>query len=148
MENLFLELSGPSCVDPINITVLCLYTDGLVSLYSLESCVYKLDKMNKKSVFVMNRLSEIQRLCEIHPVKFMFISGTQNHSDYITRCVSYKVLIETNYLCGLSETVPLEQNVQDLMCVVILIPNPNITCLSIQISQFEIILTADEIKTK
>ena len=127
MENLFLELSGPSCVDPINITVLCLYTDGLVSLYSLESCVYKLDKMNKKSVFVMNRLSEIQRLCEIHPVKFMFISGTQNHSDYITRCVSYKVLIETNYLCGLSETVPLEQNVQDLMCVVI--PNPNITCL-------------------
>jgi len=118
LVDLYTELAGSACVDPINITELCLYSDSLVSLHWLNSVSKKLDKMNKRSVFIMNRLTEIQNLCEIHPVKFEFVSGTQNPADCITRKLSYNMLVKTNYLTGI---VPLEQNSE----LSLIIPNPN-----------------------
>jgi len=115
---LYGELSGPNCVDRIDITELRVYTDSLVSLHWLNSVSKRLDKMNKRSIFVMNRLSEIQRLCDIHPVVFDFVAGAQNPADCVTRKMSYKLLEKTNYLSGV---VPLEES-SDLRLI---IPNCN-----------------------
>ena len=56
--------------------------------------------MNKKCAFVMNRLDSIKKLCEKHPIEFGFIKGHDNPSDAITRCVSYKMLLKSNYWAG------------------------------------------------
>ena len=71
----------------------------------------------------MNRLREIHRLCDVHPVNFKFVSGIQNPGDFITRPISYKQLVKTNYLSGIEfETVPLERSHSDILSV--MIPNP------------------------
>ena len=72
------ELSGTQCVKPIEIVELVLHTDSLVSLNWISNVVNKLDKMNKMSVFIKNRLGRIQRLCDRFPVKFNFVSGEMN----------------------------------------------------------------------
>lgn len=56
--------------------------------------------MQKRSTFVLNRLHTIARLCETFPVRFSFVSGTENPADCITRCLSYKQLMKTNYFSG------------------------------------------------
>ena len=56
------ELSGSGCIRPILIIDLVLYTDSLVSLSWLNAYHNKLDKMQKRSVFVMNRLEHINKL--------------------------------------------------------------------------------------
>ena len=53
--------------------------------------------MNKLSAFIKNRLDRIQRLCDSFPVKFNFVSGEMNPADCITRALSYKQLMKTNY---------------------------------------------------
>ena len=98
--DLWSDLSGPSCLKPINIEELVLHSDSLVALSWLSSYNNKLEKMQKRSVFVQNKITQINRLCEIHPVSFTFISGCVNPADYITRPVSYKQLCHTNYLTG------------------------------------------------
>ena len=94
------DLSGPSCLKPINIKELVLYSDSLVALSWLSAYNNKLEKMQKRSVFVQNKITQINRLCELHPVNFTFINGCVNPADYITRCVSYRQLCHTNYLTG------------------------------------------------
>ena len=96
LTNLFSELAGPRCVVPIKIRNLRLFSDSLVSLHRIESHSIKFEKLNKLPVFILNRLAEIQKLCEIHPVSFEFISGVQSPE----RSVSYKRLIKTNFLSG------------------------------------------------
>ena len=94
------DLSGPSCMKPINIVEMVLYTDSLCALHWLNASSQKLDKMQKRSAFVMNRIGSIQRLCQRFSVKFGFISGKDNPADCVTRCLSYKQLQKTNYLTG------------------------------------------------
>ena len=65
--------------------------------------------MNKKTVFVRNRLDSIGRNCDIHPIKFNFIQGNMNAADCITRAVSYKLLAKTSFWYGPSETVVDEE---------------------------------------
>ena len=73
--DIFNELSGKKAVLPIKITKLSLYTDSMVSLNRIESYVYKFDKMQKQSVFVLNRLRRLNELCEIHPIHFILLGG-------------------------------------------------------------------------
>ena len=94
------ELSGTQCVKLIEIVELVLYTDSLVSLNWISNAVNKLDKMNKMSVFIKNHLDRIQRLCDRFQVKFNFVSGEMNPADCITRALSYKQLMKTNYFLG------------------------------------------------
>ena len=94
------ELSGPLCVNPINIVNLYVYSDSLVALSWINSYFLKLSKMNKQTVFVMNRLKSLQKLTDTYPITFSFVDGFDNPSDYITRPLSYKMLIKTNYLTG------------------------------------------------
>lgn len=91
------ELSGPSCVNPINIVGLELYTDSLVCLNWLNSYVNSFDKLRNLSVFIKNRLEHICRICEKFPVKFSFCEGIRNPADVVTRPISHKMLIKTNY---------------------------------------------------
>lgn len=98
--DLYDELSGNNCVNPINIIDLQVYSDSLVALSWINSYSIKLDKLQKCSVFVKNRLLDIDRLCERHKVMFKFVSGEENPADCITRSMSYKQLVRSNYFTG------------------------------------------------
>ena len=123
LMDLFSDLSGPSCLNPINIVDLVVYSDSLVALSWLNAYNHKLDKMQKRSVFVMNRISQINKLCETHPVRFNFINGCANPSDFITRCVSYKQLVKTNYLTG--PDTNCDNNVINSDFMSFIIPSPH-----------------------
>ncbi|XP_068214773.1 uncharacterized protein [Palaemon carinicauda] len=94
------DLTGDVCMKPINISELLLYTDSICSLHWLNSCVSKMEKMQRLGVFTTNRLNSIQRLCEKYPVKFCFVSGKENPADSTTRPFSYRSLMKTNFLIG------------------------------------------------
>ena len=94
------ELTGAQCMFPIQVTEMKLYTDSLCCLNWLDSYVNKLDKMNKVSVFVKNRLEKVSKLCEPFPIEFNFIDGIQNPADKISRPVSYNLLLKSNYVQG------------------------------------------------
>ncbi|XP_068245414.1 uncharacterized protein [Palaemon carinicauda] len=98
--DLYKDLVGPACVSPLDIVELKLYSDSLVSLAWINSHVHKLEKQSKKSIFILNRLEHISRLCEIHPLIYGFVSGIENPADQITRPVSYRTLIKSNYFSG------------------------------------------------
>ncbi|MEL7307448.1 MAG: hypothetical protein AAGK05_05915, partial [Pseudomonadota bacterium] len=98
--DLYMELSGPSCLNPINIVGLEIYSDSLVSLSWLNSYTNKLSKMQKRSVFVLNRIHRINSLCDSHPIRFSFISGIENPADAMTRCLSYRKLAQTEFYSG------------------------------------------------
>ena len=98
--DIYNNLSGPLCLKPINIVDLMVFSDSLVALSWINSYTNKFDKMQKRSVFAMNRISQIYKVCEVHPIKYRFINGCMNPADYITREVSYKLLTKTNYLSG------------------------------------------------
>ena len=137
----FLDLSGPTCIKPLKITQLCLYTDSLVCLHWLSDFSNKLSKMQKRSVFVMNRLKHIDRLCETFPIEFSFVSGFKNPADCITRCLSPKQLSRSNYFCGpdLSES---SQETQSGDIFSVIIPNPSTT--DDQVFSGEVVTQADK----
>ncbi|XP_066947446.1 uncharacterized protein [Macrobrachium rosenbergii] len=123
--DLYADLAGPSCIKPIHITEIEIFSDSLVSLAWLNSYSTKLDKMQKRSVFVMNRIKHITKLCETHPIKFSFVSGTKNPADCITRSMSHKQLVKSNYYSGppfLSNCITPELSRDDIFSVII--PNP------------------------
>ena len=94
------ELSGPQCVFPIDITEMHLFSDSLVCLGWLNSFVIQLDKMNKVNTFVKNRLEKISKACESFPIRFSFVDGINNPADLISRPISSKLLIRSNYFTG------------------------------------------------
>ena len=73
--DLYQDLSGDLCVDPIKIEKLTLFTDSLVTLNWIHSHLLKFNKNNKLSVFVLNRLSEIHKLSQIKAIIFKFVTG-------------------------------------------------------------------------
>ena len=97
---LYEELSGSSCMMPIKICELIIYSDSFVALSWVHGFSAKLYKMQKCSVFVQNRLHTINELCNKHPIHFSFVSGCENPADCITRSLSFKQLQKTNYFSG------------------------------------------------
>ena len=98
--SLYTELCTDRSVDPIKITNLVIYTDSMVCLSWIRSYFVEFQKMQKKSVFILNRLKHLNELCISHPVTFRFIEGKENPSDYVTRPISYACLLKTSYLTG------------------------------------------------
>ena len=94
------ELSGSCCINPITIDECEIYSDSLVALTWLQSYSIKLDKMQKKTPFIHNRLEHINKLCESNPIRFSFIAGGDNPADCITRPMSHKQLMKSNYISG------------------------------------------------
>ena len=86
------ELSGSSCLMPMKISDLQVFSDSLVALSWVHGYSVKLEKMQKCSVFVQNRLKTINDLCSKHPISFSFVSGEENPADGITRPLSSKQL--------------------------------------------------------
>ena len=137
------DLCGDKCMIPMKLDSMTVYTDSLVSLHWLDSSVNKLEKSNKKTVFVNNRIAEIQRLCSVHPVEFRFITGVQNPGDCITRSLSHKQLSKTNYVLGPNFSHIAAEQCRDVPTIII--PNPemesrnslNLACLERQPDSYE-----------
>ena len=139
--DLYQELSGPTNIKPIKIKDIFIYSDSLVCLSWLISSEEKLSKMQKRSVFVLNRITKIKSLCDIHPVTFRFVSGTENPSDCTTRMISPKQLEKSNFYEGpnfLKDPNDLTLSMDDTMTVTI--PNPLIDSrnMNVLISEVEI----------
>ncbi|XP_068228287.1 uncharacterized protein [Palaemon carinicauda] len=98
--DLYNELAGPLCINPLNVVGLHVFSDSQVALSWLNSSTNKLSKMQKRSVFVMNRIQHVENLCAKHPVHFAFVGGNENPADAITRCLSYRKLMQTNFYSG------------------------------------------------
>ncbi|XP_068226530.1 uncharacterized protein [Palaemon carinicauda] len=115
------ELSGSNCVEHINILVvgMDLYTDSLVCLHWLSAHVTKFDKLRNLSIFVKNRLDSIFRMCEEFPIKFKFCAGSKNPADAITRPLSYKQLMNSNFFSGTVADADIDVFASDMMEVTI-----------------------------
>ena len=100
LTNLHEELSGPNSVTPINIEALIVLSDSAISLNWLNNAYHKLDKAQKLSIFVRNRLTKILDLCQKKEIHFKHVGGSVNPGDAITRCLSYKQLMDTCYHSG------------------------------------------------
>lgn len=98
------ELSGNKCMFPITILSCKLFTDSMITLHWLNSYNHNLDKMQKRSVFVLNRLEYVARQCEKVPITFCYTSTNANPADCITRPCSYKQLLKTHFLTGVLTT--------------------------------------------
>ena len=132
------ELTGPSCIDPIHVEEYQVFSDSLVALNWLNSYALKLDKCQRKHTFVLNRFESINKICENNPIQFSFVSGESNPADCITKPLSYRQLMKTNYLSGpsLSEHFKDCRSAPDFISFVI--PGPamrsvdhdNVQCLS------------------
>ena len=127
LVDIYDELAGPNCVSPVNVVGLQVFSDSMVVLSWVHSYSIKLEKMQKLPVFVKNRLHKINELCEKHSVAFSFVSGEENPADCISRCMSHKLLIKSNYFYGpdfLRNKCRPETSMEDTFSFVL--PNPNI----------------------
>ena len=124
VTDLFKELTSDRNVTPVRVEEVLVYSDSLVALSWLNSYSNKLEKMQKCSVFVLNRLDSITKYCETCPIQFSFVADEENPADCITRCLSFKQLSKSNYLEGpqfLQENKPVLSNPGILT---VTIPNP------------------------
>ena len=92
------ELTNAYC--PIQINEMHLYSDSMVALSWVESKVVKYDKIEKKSILINNKLDNLVKCCMSFPVTFHHIEGIYNPADKVTRSVSARLLINSNYLSG------------------------------------------------
>ena len=105
-------------INGVYVNELLLFTDSMVCMNWLNLYSNKFEKFNKKSVFVRNRLETISKYCEKYPVQFEHCAGAENPADALTRCLSYKQLMKSNYLSGqIAEN--FEQD-----ALIVKIPNP------------------------
>jgi len=98
--DLYQEMGSDHCINPIHIESLHIFSDSMVVLAWLDSYLNKKEKLQKRSVFVQNRLSKISKLCEKKQITFSFIGSSDNPADCITRCISPKQLLKSNYFTG------------------------------------------------
>lgn len=140
------ELAGPDCLKPVDIAELQVFSDSLVALSWIQSNSIRFEKLQKLSVFVKNRLNNISNLCEKHPIKFSFVSGEENPSDCITRCMSYKQLQKSNYFSGpdfLRKKFNSEVSNPDILAFVV--PSPDIENTSLgEVQAFEVAVSQED----
>ena len=116
------ELSGLKSISPIKICNLKLFSDNMIVLHWIQSFFHQFAKMQKLSVFVMNRLEYIQRQCRDNSFLFEYIQTDVNPADCLTRCLSYKLLQKSNYVDG-PEIIRKDNNNNNSILQVS-IPNP------------------------
>ena len=131
LMDIYNELSCESSVVLIQIDELHLYSDSMVSLNWINRDVNKLEKTQKYTIFVKNRLQNIIQLCAKKSVKMHHIAGFENPADATTRCISHKLLQKTNYHLGpefLSKGPPVDT------CLSFEVPNPYVNSVNVNIS--------------
>ena len=100
LVDLYDDLAGDSCTRPIIIESLYIYSDSLVALNWVRNYCNKFVKTQKLSIFVNNRIAKIYEYCQTREINFRFISGCSNPADVVTRDMSHKLLMKTNYVSG------------------------------------------------
>ena len=106
------ELCGEKTDAPIKIESLKLLSDSMVALNWLYASCHKLDKMQKLSPFVKNRLNKICQLCEQKSITFNHVPGERNPADCLSRCVSHRQMLQTNFLTGPDSTEGNDESIQ------------------------------------
>ena len=94
------ELCSKKTVVPINLSDVYVYTDSMVSLSWIRAYFTTHEKMQKRSVFILNRLKQIGDACADTKMTFRYVEGRDNPADCVTRPISYNVLKKTCYLTG------------------------------------------------
>ena len=124
MFDIYDNLSGDACVVPINIKEMIVYSDSLVCLSWINSSFHKLDKLQKYSIFVQNRIQRLNELTSRFPVCYKFVSGCDNPADCVTRCLSHKQLSKTCYISGpeFIKNPVYSQSRDDILSVIV--PSP------------------------
>lgn len=122
--DLWRELTGPLNVLPIKISELTVFSDSLVALSWVNSYTNKLEKMSKANVFVKNRLEQILNLCHKIPVNYTFVSGFANPADCVTRPLSHRQLLKTEYLNGPKFLHNPEEALSKADVLKFVVPNP------------------------
>ena len=124
LMDLHKDISGPDCIKPVKVTEIILFTDSICSLHWLHASSFKLEKMQKHTPFIMNRINRIQNLCEIFPVHFCFISGKANPADVVTRCISYRQLEKSGFIAGPDPQILNNTTGNEPDGMLVIIPNP------------------------
>ena len=96
--DLYHNLTG--AVRPINVVNINVFTDSMITLSWIKSKAIEFGKVDKKLVFINNKLSSIMELCTSHAVTFDHVDGVHNPADMVTRAVSHSVLSNTCYVSG------------------------------------------------
>lgn len=96
--DVYQNLTG--AVRPIAISDLYLFTDSIISLCWIKSKEILYGKIDRKNVYINNRLNDISSLCQKKAIKFDHISGGNNPADCLTRQFSDRQLMSTRYLSG------------------------------------------------
>ena len=125
--DVYKQLAGPTCVVPINILELNLFTDSIVCLHWMINYGIKFEKTSKLPIFVLNRLKNISECSEVAPIKFMFCEGIRNPADNITRNISYRKFVKSNYLSGVKE-IPDEGYPSVVLPSLDVNPDQSLTC--------------------
>ena len=124
MLEVYKDLTSPVCIMLINVNEICLFTDSICCLHWIKSATSKLDKLTQLSIFVKNRLKDIQNMCEKASVRFRFIERENNPADCLTRCLSYRQLQKSNFLEGPNISNLLKHKVEMENDLNVVVPNP------------------------
>ncbi len=98
MSNLCKQFND--AVIPIEINNMVLYSDSTISLSWIKAKVHDFSKIERKNIYLNNRLSRIVEDCERKQILFKHVVGLVNPSDFVTRTVSHKMLVKSNFLSG------------------------------------------------
>ena len=96
------DLAGEKVLTPVTITGVTIYCDSLVAIHWVNSYVH-MDKQNKKTPYVRNRLAKLDHIAESCPLTIKHIDGIINPADFTTRPFSHKLLSNSNYWGGPAE---------------------------------------------
>jgi len=117
-------LAGDTVVSPISVTKLSLFTDSMVCLHWLHSYIVSFEKLQKVSVFVRNKLREIDEVCHKFPVTFDHVAGRENPADFLTKVRGYKSLLSSGFYTGPQFLTNAHDSVATDLSVIV--PNPQV----------------------
>ena len=121
-----------------------MYSDSLIGLNWISHYA-NLEKMNKKTVFIQNKLKKLDQLCEIHPVTFSFVEGYSNPADAVTRAMSYRQLSKTNYLSGPSFLISSDEQISRADILTVTLPSIHSSKTTVNISKLEQVVSPEHL---
>ena len=111
-----------SCIVPIQVRNVLFFTDSTIALSWLKDSENLRNKVQKRSIYVNNRIKNIVELCKSTcNVKISHIGTNSNSADFTTRVVSYKKLKNSCFISG-PEILKTDLST----CEWLVIPNPNV----------------------
>ena len=111
-----------NCIVPIQVRDVLLFTDSTIALSWLRDSENLNNKVQKRSIYVNNRIKSIVDCCRsISTVRMTHIGTNSNSADFTTRVVSYKKLKNSCFISG-PEIFKTDLSI----CEWLVVPNPNV----------------------